>query len=113
MLFNMVPGSRTKPAVVKPQCGCLSCVANGLIFMGLVLYMGCLFTAAIKNEHVKFFSLICVFRMHSSPSGWALNFLAAPFFLLYIYDICTLKLNKCSLSGRLFASTPFSVSQSY
>lgn len=39
MLFNMVPGSRTKPAVVKPQCRCLSCAAIGLIFMGLVPYI--------------------------------------------------------------------------
>lgn len=43
MLFNMVPGSRTEPAV--QSCFYLSCAAIGFIVMGMVPYMG--FTAAI------------------------------------------------------------------
>lgn len=54
-LFNTVPGSRTKPAVVKPQCCCCSSAAIGLIFTGLVPDMGCLFTAAIKHVRLHFF----------------------------------------------------------
>lgn len=71
-LFNTVPGSRTKPAVVKPQCCCCSCAAIGLIFTGLVPDMGCLLTAAIKHVqlHFLFFfsQLICDYSSHF-PSG--------------------------------------------
>lgn len=58
MLFNMVPGSRTKPAVVKPWCRCLSCAAIGLIFMGLVPYIGCLLTATINMYKFNFWSYL-------------------------------------------------------
>ena len=36
--------------------------------MGLVPYMGCLFTAAIKHAQRSFFRLICAFKSQS-PSG--------------------------------------------
>lgn len=56
MLFNMVPGSRTKPAVAEaPVLLSYSCAAIGLIFMGLVPYTGWLFTAAVKHAQLNCF----------------------------------------------------------
>lgn len=66
MLFNMVPGSRTEPAV--QSCFYLSYAAIGFIVVGIVPNMG--FTAAIKPLELP---LICAHINHIL-SGFSLNY---------------------------------------
>lgn len=83
--------------------------------MGLVPYMGCLFTAAITRAQLNFFSLICECK-NQSPLGLILQFLTVSF-LLCIYNLYVLNNSKwpyvllsCSLSHRVSAPTPMCLS---
>lgn len=99
-------------------CCCLSCAAFGLIFMGLIPYMGCLFAAAITRVQLHFFSLICECKSQS-PSG-LIQYFSTVSFLLYICNFLFIKKHKrslgyftSSLSLCLSVPTPLSLFHSF